>query len=176
MAQRTRSARRPGRRSRSAGSRGPGSPRAPPRLVLPLPRRPRDRASNLGHLLPELLELGQVLAALVDERAQLLQRLLELRLVLEALEPHLRVHPVVRLLAVDLRGEAGDLRVVRLDQLLDPPLVRVLVETMARDRLGPVRHEAQLDELRAAVLLRLAVERELVRGRPELLRDQLVER
>jgi hypothetical protein len=90
--------------------------------------------------------------------------------------PHLRVHPVVGLLAVDLPGEAGDLLVVGLHQRFDPFLVGRLVEHLPRDRACPVGNDAQLDELRAAVLLGLAVERELVCGRAELLRDELVER
>jgi hypothetical protein len=47
---------------------------------------------------------------------------------------------------------------------------------VARDRPCPVGDEAELDELRRAVLLRRAVERELVGGRPEFGRGQLVER
>ena len=119
---------------------------------------------------------GTMAVALVDERAQLLERLDVARLVLEPLVPHLRVHPVVRLLAVDLGGEASDPLVVGLHQRLDPLLVGLLVEHLARDRPRPVGNDAQLDELRAAVLLGLAVERELVGGRAELLGDELVER
>jgi len=86
------------------------------------------------------------------------------------------VHPVVRLLAVDLRGEAGELGIVRSLQGLDAGLVGPLVEAVPRDRSCPVRDQPELDELRAAVLVRAAVEGQLVRGRAELARRQLVER
>ena len=49
-------------------------------------------------------------------RPELVDRLVQPRATLvrreQAVDPHLRVHPVVRLLAVDLGREAGDLRVV----------------------------------------------------------------
>ena len=48
-------------------------------------------------------------ASCFDERAQLLEGSREARLVSEAFEPHLRVHPVVGLLAIDLCRQAGKL-------------------------------------------------------------------
>ena len=75
--------------------------------------------------------------------------------------PQLRVHAVVRLLAVDLRGEAGGARVVARDQRLDANPVGLLVEPAARDCMRPLE-ESELDERCAAVLLRPAVERERV--------------
>ena len=83
----------------------------------------------------------------------------------EPVEPHLSVQPVVGLLAVDLRREAGKLRIVRLLQLFEPLRVRLLVEERAERSSLPVG-QAQLDEPRAAVLGRLPVERELVRVVP----------
>ena len=94
-----------------------------------------------GRLRPELLECG-----------------LETRLPLQALEPHLRVHAVVRLLAIDLRSEAGDLGIGRLPQPLEPDRVRFLVEIVTGDRLLPVQ-QAKLDDLRAAVVVGRPVER-----------------
>ena len=112
----------------------------------------------------------------LEQGLQLLERRGEARLVLQALAPHLRVHPVVRLLAVDLRRQAGDLGVVGLLQRLDASLVGALVDAVPRDRSRPVRDEPKLDELGATVLARLAVERKLVRGRAELPRRELVQR
>ena len=109
-------------------------------------------------------------------RPQLLDRGLVARLPREAVRPHLRVHAVVRLLAVDLRGEAGDLRVRVGLQRLDPQLVGRLVEDAARDRPSPVGDEAELHERRAAIGRRLPVERELVGGRAEVACRELVQR
>ena len=72
-------------------------------------------------------------------RPELLDRGAELRRVAQPLVPHLRVHAVVRLLAVDLRGEAGDRGVVVLHQRRDADLVGDLVEPAARDRVAPSR-------------------------------------
>ena len=81
--------------------------------LLGSPRRPRRlRAAHHRHLLPELRELRRMAVPDADERSQLVEGRDEARLVLEAVEPHLRVHPVVDLLAVDLRGEACELGVV----------------------------------------------------------------
>ncbi len=55
-------------------------------------------------------------------------------------------------------------------------VIRRLVEVVPRDRRAPVVDEPQLDELRRAVLLGLAVERQLVGGRPQLGGGQLVPR
>src|SRR6267378_3218875 len=99
------------------------------------PVRTRDGAADLGHLVPELCELGRMLAALrrFDNRApdaarelfalrrlehpervrpQLLDGRAEARLVPEAPGPHLGVHAVVDLFAVDLRREPRELHVV----------------------------------------------------------------
>ena len=147
---------------------------------------PGHRAPHLGHLVPERLELVGVRASLdrlrgvhtksdsprelgpqlqrqdpERVRPQLLDRGVEARLVAQPLGPHLRVHPVVDLFAVDLRGEARELGVVTRLQRLDAHLVGFLVEPAARDRVRPVE-QVQLDERRAAVLVRLAVERERV--------------
>ena len=108
-------------------------------------------------------------------RPQLVDRSRKARLVAQALGPHLGVHAVVDLFAVDLRGEARELGVVGLAQRVDPHAVGFLVEIAARDRVRPV-DQAQLDERRAAVLLRRAVERERVRVGVELDRRELVER
>ena len=94
-------------------------------------------------------------------RPQLLDRRLEARLVAQPVVPHLGVHAVVRLLAVDLRREARDRRVGVVLERRDPDLVGDLVEPAARDRVRPVE-QVELDERRAAVLLRLAVEGERV--------------
>jgi hypothetical protein len=110
-----------------------------------------------------------------DERPQLVECGDEPRLVLEAVEPHLRMHPVVDLLAVDLRGEAGELGVVGGLQLLEPERVRLLVEEVAGDRVLPAR-QPQLHEPGAAVLLGCAVEGELVGGRSELARGEFIQR
>ena len=59
------------------------------------------------------------------------------RLVLQPLVPHLGVHAVVRLLAVDLRGEPGDRRIVGRHQRAEPPLVRRLVEVRAARSSAP---------------------------------------
>ena len=83
---------------------------------------------------------------------------------------------VVDLLALDLRRDPGELGVLVRLQLLDPDRVRGLVEDVPRDRPRPVGHEPQLDERRAAVLLRLAVEGERVGVRPELRGREVVER
>ena len=99
---------------------------------------------------------------LVDERTKLLERRRKTRLVLETVLPHLRVHPVVGLFAVDLRRKARHLRIVGRLQRLDPLGIRLLVEPVARDRPRPLGDEPQLDKRRAAVLVRLAVEGELV--------------
>src|SRR3954470_16920712 len=82
---------------------------------------------------------------------------------------------VVRLLAVDLCGEPGNLPILRLLQPLESLRVGLFVEVMARDRVGPV-HEPQLDERGTAVLAWRAVEGELVGCRPSRPRDKLVER
>ena len=82
------------------------------------------------------------------------------------------MHAVVDLLAVDLRRQAGDVRVGRRLELLEPQLVGRLVEDPARDRPRPVGHEPELDELRARVLLGRSVERERV----GVVGEQLVDR
>ncbi len=94
-------------------------------------------------------------------RPQLLDRRLEARLVAQPVVPHLGVHAVVRLLAVDLRREPRDRRVGVVLERRDPDLVGDLVEPAARDRVRPLE-QVELDERRAAVLLRLAVEGERV--------------
>ena len=105
-----------------------------------------------------------------------IERLAHLRVAAEPVEPHLGVHAVIDLLAIDLRSEAGDLRVGVLLERLDPDRVRRLVQIVPSDRRGPVRDEPQLHELRRAVLGRLPVEGELVCGRPEVPRRELVQR
>ena len=87
------------------------------------------------------------------QRAQLVEGGGEPRLVLQAVEPHLRVQAVVRLLAVDLPGEPGDLRSFGPFQLVEPPRVRLLVQVVPRDRLLPVE-QPQLDDRCGAVILR----------------------
>jgi len=77
------------------------------------------------------------------------------------------VDAVVGLLAVDLGGEAGDLRVVRLLQALEANRIGFLVEIVARDRPLPV-HQPQLDDRRAEVFLGRPVERQLVGRGAEL--------
>jgi hypothetical protein len=72
------------------------------------------------------------------------------------------VKPVIDLLALDLGGDPGQLRVVVLLQALDPDRVRRLVEDVPCDREGPVGHEPQLHERCTEVLLRTTVERERV--------------
>ena len=104
-------------------------------------------------------------------RPQLLDRRAEARLVAQPLAPHLGVHAVVRLLAVDLRREAGDRRVGVVLQRRDADLVGDLVEPAARDRVRPVE-QAQLDERRAAVLVRA---RGRTRARPASSDEQLVD-
>ncbi len=108
-------------------------------------------------------------------RTQLVQRGGEARLALQPVEPHLRVHAVVGLLAVDLGGQTGDLGIVGSLQPLEPDRIRPFVQVVACDRLSPVE-QPQLDDRRAAVLVRRAVEGQLVRGRPALACHELVER
>ena len=79
------------------------------------------------------------------------------------------------LLAVDLRGEARDLGIVGRLERREADLVGRLVQPVPRDRARPLE-PAQLDERRRPVLLGRAVERELVGGRAELARGELVER
>ena len=79
----------------------------------------------------------------------------------KARRPQLRVQAVVGLLAVDLRREARQLGVLRLHQAVDADAVGLLVEIAAGDRVRPLE-QMQLDERRAAVVVRLAVERERV--------------
>jgi hypothetical protein len=127
--------------------------------------------------LRELEDIGERLALLPLEDPEcvgpeLLERHAEALLVAQPLVPHLCMHPVVGLLAVDLGREARDRLVRRGLQGREPDLVGRLVEHAPRDRPRPVRHEAQLDELRAAVLLRGAVERKRV----GILGQQLVDR
>ena len=93
----------------------------------------------------------------------------------QTVDPHLGVHAVVRLLAIHLCRETRDLGIVGLLERREPDLVRGLVEPVTRDRPRPLE-PAQLDERRGAVLLGLAVERELVGGRAELRGSELVER
>ena len=109
-------------------------------------------------------------------RPQLLDRAGIALLAAQPLEPHLGVQAVVDLLALDLRGDSGELGVLVLLEARDPDRVRGLVEDVPRDRPRPVGHEPQLDERRAAVLLGLAVEGERVGIRPELRGGELVER
>ena len=101
-------------------------------VTIPPPAR---FGAHLGHLGPELRELRRVVAALAccdrletdpaaelgtqlglddaqRERPQLGDRVAEARLVGETARPDLGVQPVVDLLAVDLRHESGELRVV----------------------------------------------------------------
>ena len=112
-------------------------------------------------------------------RPELVERLLETPPPLvgreQPLDPHLRVHAVVRLFPVHLPRDTGDLRVVGCDERAEPDLVCSLVEPVARDRARPLE-PAELDEGRAAVLLGLPVERELVGSGSELGGDELVER
>src|SRR5437763_13712756 len=77
-------------------------------------------------------------------RPELVDRGAEARLVAEACGPQLGVQAVVDLLAIDLRGEARKLRVVRGTQGAEPQAVRFLVEVAARDRVRPVE-QVQLD-------------------------------
>ena len=93
---------------------------------------------------------------------------------LQPVVPHLGVHAVVRLLAVDLRREARDGGIGVVLQRGDPDLVGGLVQPAPRDRVRPV-HQVELDERRAAVLLERPVERERV-GVAVLAHDELVER
>ena len=67
-------------------------------------------------------------------RPELVDRSPETGLACEAVAPHLGVHAVVRLLAVDLGGEPGDRRVGRGLQPLEPQLVHSLVEHAPSDR------------------------------------------
>ena len=94
-------------------------------------------------------------------RPQVLDGGAELRRVGQPVAPHLGVHAVIGLLPVDLRGEAGDLRVVVLHQRRDADLVGLLVEPAAHDRVAPVE-QSQLDEGCAAVLVERAVECECI--------------
>jgi hypothetical protein len=89
--------------------------------------------------------------------------------------PHLRVQAVVRLLAVDLCREPGDFPVVRLLEPFEPRRVRLFIEDVSRDRLLPVE-QTELDELRALVLVRRSVERELVGGYTAIASNELVDR
>ncbi len=111
----------------------------------------------------------------VEQRAQLVERGGEARLVLEAVEPHLRVHAVVRLLAVDLGRQAGNLGIAGQLQLLEALGIGHFVQVVPRDRLLPVE-EAVLDERGAAVLVGRAIEGELVGRRSALACHELVER
>src|SRR5205823_14186652 len=79
------------------------------------------------------------------------------------------------LFAVDLLGEPGYFWIVRGLQALEARCVSLLVEPVPGDRVLPVG-QAQLDQPAAAVLLGLPVERELVGGRAEFLRGELVQR
>jgi hypothetical protein len=124
-------------------------PAAVDRLDLCEPDALDELAAQLGGEKPERV------------RPQLLDGLLETRLVAQPLVPHLGVHAVVRLLAVDLRGEARDRRIGVALQLGDPDLVGDFVEPAAGDRARPVE-EMELDERRAAVLLERPVERERI--------------
>src|SRR5205823_8079697 len=86
-------------------------PRSPlfPYTTLFRSFRTRRGAAHARHLLPQLCEPGCPLPALaVDVRPELLERPLEARLVAQPLGPELRVHPVVGLLAVDLRRERSE--------------------------------------------------------------------
>jgi len=82
---------------------------------------------------------------------------------------------VIDLLAVHLRRKAGDLGVRVGPEPVEPDLVGRLVEVAPRDRVGPVE-QPELDERRTGVLLGRAVERELVGGRAEIARGELVQR
>src|SRR4029450_2170895 len=93
----------------------------------------------------------------------------------QAVDPHLRVHAVVRLLAIDLRRDAGYLGVLGALQCREPDLVGGLVQPVPRDRARPLQ-PAQLDERGAAVFVGVAVEGELVGGGAELSRRELVQR
>ena len=95
------------------------------------------------------------------ERPQFLDGGSEPRLVAQARRPQLRVQPVIGLLAVDLRCQARQFGVVRLHQAVDADAVGLLVEIAAGDRVRPLE-QMQFDERRAAVVVRLAVERERV--------------
>jgi len=85
------------------------------------------------------------------------------------------VDAVVGLLTVDLRGDAGELRVVRDAERVEPDRVRSLVEPVPRDRPCPLQ-PAQLDEGGGAVVLGRAVEGERVGVGAELARGELVQR
>ena len=134
---------------------------------------PGHRAPHLGHLVPERLELVRVpprstacaestrsptrrassrpllgLEHAERVRPQLLDRRAEARLVAQARRPHLRVHAVVDLLAVDLRREARELGVVRCLQRLDaapgrPPRRDSGARSCAPTRAGAARRAAR---------------------------------
>ncbi len=133
----------------------------------PLPHRRREARPQLvvehaERVRPELAHaLLQPLAPLVGRE--------------QPLEPHVRVHTVVDLLAVHLRRQPGDLRVVGRLQGVEADRVGRLVEPVTGDRPRPLE-PAQLDERRAAVLLGPAVEGERVGVRAEVARRQLVQR
>jgi hypothetical protein len=93
----------------------------------------------------------------------------------QARDPELGVHAVVDLLAVHLRGQPGDLGIVRGLERVQPDRVGRLVEEVARDRARPLE-AAELDERRAPVLLRPPVERERVGVGAEVARSELVQR
>ena len=109
------------------------------------------------------------------ERPQFLDGGSEPRLVAQARRPQLSVQAVVGLFAVDLRRQARQFGVVRLHQAVDADAVGLLVEVAARDRVRPLE-QMQFDERRAAVVVRLAVERERVGVGVELQRRELVQR
>src|SRR5205085_10239234 len=98
------------------------------------------------------------------ERPELVDRRLEARAPLlrapQTLGPHVRVHAVVDLLAVDLCGQAGERRPSGRGGRLDPEGVRLLVEPAAGNRPLPLG-KAKLDERGAAVGVGLAIEGEL---------------
>ena len=139
---------------------------------VPRSSPPRSGGSSRPSVRPGV---DAVLRQTATAAGQARQRRLEARLVPQPLLPHLRMDAVVRLLTVHLGGEPGDLLVVGRLQRLEPDLVGRLVQDVPRDRPRPV-HLPQLDERRRAVLLRRAVERELVRGRPQPARRDLVQR
>ena len=97
-------------------------------------------------------------------------RLLEARLVAQPLVPHLGVHAVVRLLAVDLRREARDLRIVVVHQRRDagsrpPPRRASAARSCAPSRAGAARRAARSGTPRAGGRTRARPRRPPAAGR-----------
>ena len=101
-----------------SGAPSSSRPRAPPARRVCVPRSTASTSASPTRA----ARSGRSSASSNADRVrpQLVDRLAEARLVAQPLGPHLGVHAVVGLLAVDLRGQARDRRVGVALQRLDP--------------------------------------------------------